>query len=38
MILTINNIVFYQQLMKKIREAIKSNTFDTFYNKYINQI
>mgnify|MGYP001393961339 CR=1 FL=1 len=38
MILTINNIVFYQQLMKKIREAIKSNTFDAFYNKYINLI
>ena len=38
MILTINNIVFYQQLMKKIREAIKSNTFDVFYSKYINVI
>ena len=38
MILTINNIVFYQQLMKKIREAIKSNTFDVFYRKYINVI
>ena len=38
MILTMNNIVFYQQLMKKIREAIKSNTFDAFYNKYINLI
>ena len=38
MILSINNIVFYQQLMKKIRESIKTNTFDVFYNKYINQI
>ena len=38
MILTLNNIVFYQQLMKKIREAIKSNTFDVFYRKYINVI
>ena len=38
MILTINNIVFYQQLMKKIREAIKTNTFDDFYKKYINVI
>ena len=38
MILTINNIVFYQQLMGKIREAIKSNTFNTFYNKYIKLI
>ena len=38
MILTINNIVFYQQLMKKIRNAIKTNTFDVFYKKYINVI
>ena len=38
MILTLNNIIFYQQLMKKIREAIKSNTFDKLYNKYINII
>jgi len=38
MILTMNNIVFYQQLMEKIREAIKSNTFDVFYKKYINII
>ena len=38
MILTINNIAFYQQLMKKIREAIKSNTFNDFYKKYINLI
>jgi len=38
MILTMNNIVFYQELMKKIREAIKNNTFDVLYNKYINVI
>ncbi len=38
MILTMNNIVFYQQLMKKIREAIKNNNFNVFYNKYINII
>ena len=38
MILTMNNISFYQDLMKKIREAIKNNTFDVFYNKYINVI
>ena len=38
MILTMNNIVFYQQLMKKIREAIKNNTFDFFYKKYIDLI
>ena len=38
MIITINNVVFYQQLMQEIRKAIKSNTFDVFYNKYINVI
>ncbi len=38
MILTINNIFFYQQLMRKIREAIKTNSFDKFYNKYIDII
>jgi len=38
MILTLNNIFFYQQLMKKIREAIKGNRFDKFYDKYINII
>tara|TARA_B100000686_G_scaffold353732_1_gene460559 strand:+ start:1706 stop:2818 length:1113 start_codon:yes stop_codon:yes gene_type:complete len=38
MILTLNNIIFYQELMNKIREAIKSNTFDKLYNKYINII
>ena len=38
MILTMNNLFFYQDLMKKIREAIKNNTFDVFYNKYIDLI
>ncbi len=38
MILTLNNIFFYQQLMKKIREAIKTNSFDKFHDKYINII
>ena len=38
MILTLHNIFFYQQLMREIREAIKTNTFDQFYNKYINII
>jgi len=38
MILTLNNIVFYQDLMNRIRNSIKNNTFDTFYNKYINVI
>jgi len=38
MILTINNIVFYQQLMSKIRESIKNNTFNDFYKRYIDLI
>ena len=38
MLLTINNIVFYQQLMEKIRESIKNNTFDAFHDKYIDII
>jgi queuine tRNA-ribosyltransferase len=38
MILTLNNIIFFQQLMKKIRDAIKSNNFDNFHDKYINII
>ena len=38
MILTLNNVCFYQQLMAKIREAIKNNTFNHFYNKFINVI
>ena len=36
MILTIHNLNFYQDLMKKIRNAIKNGTFDEFYNQYIN--
>jgi len=38
MILTLNNIVFYQDLMKKIRQSILDNKFDDFYNRYINVI
>ncbi len=38
MLLTINNINFYQQLMKQIRENIKKGTFDDFHDKYINII
>jgi len=38
MILTLNNIIFYQQLMSGIREAIKNDKFEAFYNKYINII
>ena len=38
MLLTLNNIVFYQDLMSKIRYSIKNNNFDAFYKKYINLI
>ena len=38
MILTLNNIIFYQDLMKKIREHIKNGTFDKFHDQYINKI
>ena len=38
MILSLNNIIFYQELMRKIRETIKNNTFNEFYNKYVNII
>ena len=38
MILTMNNLSFYHELMSKIRESIKTNTFNDFYNKYIDII
>ena len=38
MILTLNNIVFYQELMKAIRENIKNGTFSQFHDKYINKL
>ena len=38
MILTLNNIIFYQQLMKEIRQAIKTNSFDAFYNAFSGSI
>jgi len=38
MILTMNNIIFYQQLMYKIREEIKNNSFDKFHDQYIDII
>ena len=34
MIITLNNIQFYQQFMNGIRKSIKSRTFTKFYNKY----
>ena len=36
MILTLNNINFYQELMSEIRKNIKNGTFEDFHNKYIN--
>ena len=38
MILTLNNINFYQELMYEIRKNIKSGTFLRFYNKYVNKL
>ena len=38
MIITMNNIYFYQELMNNIRESIKNKNFDNFYNKYIDII
>ena len=36
MIITLNNINFYQELMFEIRKNIKKGTFEEFHNKYIN--
>ncbi len=38
MILTLNNINFYQELMHEIRENIKKGTFNDFHDKYINKL
>ena len=38
MILTLNNINFYQELMSEIRINIKNGTFEEFHNKYINRL
>ena len=38
MILTLNNINFYQELMSEIRKNIKRGSFDEFHNKYINKL
>ena len=35
MILTWHNIFYYQNFMLKIRESIKKNKFDQFYNNYL---
>ena len=36
MLLSLHNVNFYQDFMRKIREEIKKGTFDTFYKKNIN--
>jgi len=38
MLLTLNNINFYQELMSKIRNNIMNGTFDEFHDKYINKL
>jgi len=38
MILTLNNINFYQELMLAIRENIKNGTFSKFHDKYANML
>ncbi len=38
MILTLNNINFYQELMSEIRNNIAKGTFEEFHNKYINKL
>ena len=35
MIISLHNINFYQQFMKKMREEIKNGNFKNFYNNYI---
>ena len=38
MLLTLNNINFYQELMSEIRKNIEKGTFDEFHDKYINKL
>ena len=38
MLLTLNNINFYQELMLEIRRNIQKGTFIKFFNKYINKL
>ena len=37
MLISLHNINFYQEFMKKIRESIKTGTFEAFYKKNINK-
>ena len=36
MLISLNNIYFYQQFMREIRKNIKIGSFSKFYKKYIN--
>ena len=36
MLISLNNIYFYQQFMREIRKNIKNGTFQNFYKRYIN--
>ncbi|MBA1338172.1 MAG: queuine tRNA-ribosyltransferase [Pelagibacterales bacterium] len=36
MIISLHNISFYQQFMKKIRNEIENGSFNNFYNQYID--
>ena len=38
MLLTLNNINFYQELMSSIRENINNGTFNEFHDKYIDKL
>ncbi len=38
MLLTLNNINFYQELMSGIRKNIKNGTFSKFHDKYIDKL
>ena len=38
MILTLNNINFYQELMCEIRKNIQKGTFNHFHDKYIDKL
>ncbi len=35
MLISLNNVYFYQQFMREIRKNIKNGTFENFYKKYI---
>tara|TARA_B100000586_G_scaffold250215_1_gene208609 strand:- start:2651 stop:3763 length:1113 start_codon:yes stop_codon:yes gene_type:complete len=37
MILSLHNVSFYQEFMRKMRQEIKNGTFDSFYKKNINK-